>query len=422
MLIHVVRPGDSIPALATRYGVDPARLATDNSVPPDGALAIGQTLVVQFPREIHTVRPGETLTAIAARYGLSVRALLGNNWQLQGNADLRPGQMLVLSYFNDPLGEAVLNGYAYPFIDPALLTATLPYLTHLSPFTYGITADGSLLPLPDEALLTAARAADTAPLLHLSTLTESGQFSSDRATLVLTDAAAQDRLVARLLQTLQEKAYDGVDVDFEYIPPAQKDAYAAFLRRLRKELAPLPLWTALAPKTAANQRGLLYEAHDYAALGAAADRILLMTYEWGYTAGPPMAVAPLPKVRAVLDYAVTEIPAHKLLLGIPNYGYDWQLPFAEGITRAQSLSNQRAIQLAIAHGSAIQYDETAQAPYFYYRDNQGAAHVVWFEDARSLEAKLRLIPAYGFAGAGIWNIMRPFSQLWLVANALLTQA
>ena len=88
-----------------------------------------------------------------------------------------------------------------------------------------------------------------------------------------------------------------------------------------------------------------------------------------------MAVAPLPNVRAVLDYAVTEIPAEKIFLGIPNYGYDWPLPFIQGETRAQSISNQRAIELAIQYGVPIQYDETAQSPFFRYTDEIGRAHV-----------------------------------------------
>ena len=142
------------------------------------------------------------------------------------------------------------------------------------------------------------------------------------------------------------------------------------------------------------------------------------SYEWGYTAGPPMAVAPLPNVRAVLDYAVTEIPAGKIFLGIPNYGYDWPLPFVRGTTRAQSISNQRAIDLAIEHDIAIQFDETAQAPFFHYTDGGGTVHEVWFEDARSLDAKLRLIAEYGFQGGGVWNLMRPYSQIWQVMAGL----
>lgn len=131
-----------------------------------------------------------------------------------------------------------------------------------------------------------------------------------------------------------------------------------------------------------------------------------------------MAVAPLPSVRRVLDYAVTEIPPEKIFLGVPNYGYDWPLPFVQGTTRAQSISNQRAIELAREYNVAIQYDENAQSPFFHYTDAGGTVHEVWFEDARSLDAKLRLIAEYGFRGAGFWNVMRPFSQTWLVLDSL----
>ena len=398
----------------------PGRLASDNAVPASGALAVGQTLVVRFPQAVHAVQPGETLYSIARDYGLSVRQLWQNNWSLGGNTVLRPGELLVLTYFDEKLGTTLSNGYAYPFIEPGLLAQQLPYLTYMTPFTYGITASGELLPLEDDALLSAARQRDTRPVMHLSTLTESGQFSTDRAVQVLTDKDLQDQLVEQVLQTVRRRGYAGLDVDFEYLPGTLAAAYAAFLGRLQRLLHSQGtfLWAALAPKTSPTQPGLLYEGHDYAAIGAATDGVLLMTYEWGYTYGPPMAVAPLPNVRAVLDYAVTEIPPEKILLGVPNYGYDWPLPFVQGVTRAQSISNQRAIELAIQYDIAIQYDETAQSPFFHYTDDGGTVHEVWFEDARSMDAKLRLIAEYGFQGAGFWNLMRPFSQTWLTLASL----
>ena len=326
----------------------------------------------------------------------------------------------MISYFDNKLGTASFNGYAYPFIASSLLDAELPYLTELTPFTYGIRSDGSLLPLEDDALLSAARQRGVRPVMHLSSLTETGQFDTERGSLILTDASVQKRLILEVQQTVLRRGYAGVDVDFEYLPGTLADAYAAFLSRLRRLLWSQGafLWAALAPKTSADQPGLLYEGHDYAAVGAAVDAVLLMTYEWGYTYGPPMAVAPLPNVRAVLDYAVTAIPPKKILLGVPNYGYDWPLPFLRGTTQAQSISNEQAIQLALSHNIAIQYDETAQAPYFHYADADGTVHEVWFEDARSLSAKLRLIAEYGFLGAGFWNLMRPFAQTWQVAASL----
>lgn len=420
MTIHVVRSGETIQTIAASYGVDPARLAADNTVPSGTSLAVGQTLVIRFPQLVHAVAPGETLYTIATRYGVTVRQLWRNNWFLGGSEALRPGQDLVISYFEERLGTTVSNGYAYPYISQELLSAQLPYLSTLTPFTYGITASGDLLPLEDDALLSAARQHGTQPVMHLSTLTEDGQFDTGRAELALSDGAVQDRLVSEVMQTLLRRGYAGLDVDFEYLPGAQAAAYAAFLTRLRRLVHSqgLFLWAALAPKTSATQRGLLYEGHDYAAVSAAVDGVLLMTYEWGYTAGPPMAVAPLPNVRAVLDYAVTEIPPEKIFLGVPNYGYDWPLPFVQGVTRAQSISNQRAIELAVQHNIAIQYDQTAQSPFFHYTDENGTVHEVWFEDARSLDLKFRLIAEYGFQGTGIWNVMRPFSQTWLVLDSL----
>ena len=420
MTIHVVRPGETLGSIAAHYGVDPVQLGAANDVPAAGALAVGQTLVVRFPRQVHAVRPGETLSSIAAAYGTDTRALWQNNWALGGGDALTAGQRLVVSYFDEKIGAAAFNGYAYPFIDPRLLEAQLPYLTYMAPFTYGIDAQGGLLPLDDGDMVTAARSHGTRPVMHLSTLTESGQFDTERGAMVLTDYVLQERLISGIFETIGQKGYVGLDVDFEYLPGHLTAAYAAFLDRLHRMLRArgMFLWAALAPKTSAAQQGLLYEAHDYAAVSAAVDGVLLMTYEWGYTAGPPMAVAPLPNVRAVLDYAVTEIPAGKIFLGIPNYGYDWPLPFVRGTTRAQSISNQRAIDLAIEHDIAIQFDDTAQAPFFHYTDGGGTVHEVWFEDARSLDAKLQLIAEYGFQGGGVWNLMRPYSQIWQVMASL----
>ena len=141
------------------------------------------------------------------------------------------------------------------------------------------------------------------------------------------------------------------------------------------------------------------------------------SYEWGYTYGPPMAVAPLPNVREVLDYGVSEIPREKIYLGIPAYGYDWPLPYRQG-GRTRSLNNVEAVRLAWDRRAAIRYDEQAQAPWFRYVDGQGGEHEVWFEDARSIQAKVRLALDYGLYGIGVWNLDRPFPQGWTVVNAM----
>lgn len=422
MLIHVVTPGETINGIATRYGVSPERLITDNALAADRPPVVGQALVILFPDRIHTVQAGETLTAIAAEYGTSVDQLLRNNPQLGGLPLLQVGDVLAVDFMQEKQGTLSVNGYAYPFIDPNVLRVTLPYLTTLSIFSYGFESDGSLIPADDEALLEAARMYGTGSVLVLTTLSREGNFRSELADILLTDPAVQERLISNLLAVMVEKGYAGVDVDFEFIPPQNAEAFVAFVQNLTARTNALGLFTtvALAPKTSADQPGLLYEAHNYAALGAAANSVLLMTYEWGYTYGPPMAVAPLNQVRRVVEFGVTQIPPEKIDLGIPNYGYDWPLPYVRGETRARTIANVEAINIARRYGAEIQFDELAQSPYFYYTDDNGTEHVVWFEDARSIERKLALAAEFGLHGVGYWTVMRWFPQNWAVLNTMYT--
>ena len=418
MLIYTVQPGDSLYRIARMYGVSLPFLIQQNELREPYRLTPGQTVVVPQPEKTYLVQRGDTLGNIAAQNGTTVTALWQNNPQLGGTDRIQPGQMLTLSV-GQRLGRLAVNGYAYPNIDLRVLRRTLPYLTFLSVFSTGFDDAGRLLSLRAELLTRMARQYGAKPLLVLTTLGEDGSFSGERAHRLLNDPAMQTALLENLERTLAAQGFAGVDIDFEYVPPADAEAYAAWVRAVRERLSPAgyTVFVALAPKTTADQPGLLYEAHDYAALGAAADRTLLMTYEWGYALSEPMAVAPLHRVEQVVRFAVSQIAPEKLFLGIPNYGYDWTLPWIQGRSRARSLSNVQAVELAVQTGAPIRYDETAQSPCFsYWRDR--AEHEVWFEDARSIRAKLALAGEYRMTGVSVWNIMRYFPQLWLVLNGL----
>ncbi len=214
-----------------------------------------------------------------------------------------------------------------------------------------------------------------------------------------------------------------VVVDFEYIYGFDRDSYSQFIRRLAGVLHPFGalLAVAVAPKISASQEGLLYTAHDYAALGAAADVVIIMTYEWGYTYGPPMAVSPVNQIRKVLEYAVTEMPPGKIMMGFSNYGYDWTLPWRQG-TAARIVTNANAVTLAVTENVAILFDETAQAPYFNYSDAEGRRHVVWFEDARSAKARISLVSEFGLRGISWWTINNLFRQGILTQESLFGTA
>lgn len=426
MTIHTVRRGDSIYSIAREYGVPPSRIITDNMLENPGRLAVGEDLVILYPTVTHTVRGGDTLQGIAAMHGATELELYRNNPILGGQPTIYPGQTLNISYDTPPLGEISLNGYAYTSIDRETLRRTLPYLTYLSVFSYGIGEGGVIVPpLGDDAeLVELARGYRTIPLLVLTSITVDGTFSSELAAQILSDPSTSAVLARNVADTVRERGYGGADIDFEYIPAEYAAAYADFVGMVKTELGDgYPVFVSLAPKTRADQPGLLYGGHDYGLLGAAADYTLLMTYEWGYTYGPPLPVSPINEVRRVIDYAVTEIPRDKIFIGVPNYGYDWALPYVRGESRAQSLSNSAAVERAIQKNAAIEYDETAEAPFYTYYDrpqtySDAVQHIVWFQNARSSAAMLGLVSEYGLSGAGVWNIMKFFPSLWLVANSL----
>jgi spore germination protein len=260
-----------------------------------------------------------------------------------------------------------------------------------------------------------------APLLVLTTVDESGGFNSQRSVSLLESADARANLAAQLKKVMTEKGYYGVDVDMEYIPANLRQAYTELVAYLKEQLAPAMVFVALAPKTSREQRGLLYEAHDYEGMGKVADRTLIMTYEWGYAFGPTMAVAPLPNVRRVMDYALQEIPPEKLLMGVPNYGYDWKIPFDRNFP-ARSIGNYEGVAIARKYGANIQYDPQSQAPWFRYYDARRNEHEVWFEDVRSIRAKLLLAAEYGLGGVSVWNMLRYFPGIWSIIDASVTIA
>ena len=418
MDIHVVQPGDTMYRLAQQYGVPMERLLQDNQLENPSQLVVGQTIVVQYPELTHTVRAGDSLYSIAQMHNTTAAQLLRNNPALQGRDLIYPGQTIVVKFASKPRGSLTANAYAYPSIGRDLLRATLPYLSQLTPFTYRFD-EGELIPLRDEALVSAALQSRVAPIFHLSNLDENERFSSELAHELLEDEEDQRELIESILRTVDRKGYQGVDVDFECVRAEDAQRYAAFLARLRQGLVPrgLPLIAALAPKTSAGQLGRLYEGIDYRLIAQSVDFALLMTYEWGNQASPPMAVSPLPQVRQVVEYALTEFRPSQLYLGIPNYGYDWTLPYRSG-SRAKSLSNVEAVRLAWNRHAAIRYDEQAQSPWFRYVDGRGTEHEVWFEDARSIKAKLNLAFDYSLYGVGYWNLDRPFPQNWVVLNAM----
>ncbi|MDE5055997.1 glycoside hydrolase family 18 protein [Niallia taxi] len=419
MQIHVVQANQSLTGIAQAYGTTVTNIVEANELPNPNRLVIGQALVIPIVGRFYWVQPGDSLFSISRRFGISYQQLASVN-RISPNSPLAVGTRLYIPQQPKRAGE--FNAYVEPrgtTVAPALESSAreaAPYLTYLAPFSFQALRNGQLKePLLGNFPTIAAN--NNNVLMMVITNQENDQFSDELGRILLNDQAIQNTFLNNIVATAKKYGFRDIHFDFEYLRPADREAYNAFLRKAKARFSQEGwlLSTALAPKTSAGQKGKWYEAHDYRAHGEIVDFVVIMTYEWGYSGGPAMAVSPIGPVRNVLEYAITEMPSNKIMMGQNLYGYDWTLPFVQGSV-AKAVSPQSAIQLASDNNVAILYDTSAQAPHFNYTDAQGRKHEVWFEDARSIQAKFDLVKELNIRGVSYWKLGLPFPQNWLLIS------
>lgn len=418
MQIHVVQRGQSLFGISQAYGVPVSAITEANEISAEQSLVVGQALVMPIVGQYYWVQPGDSLYVIARKFGTTPQALASVN-RITINQPLRVGLRLYIP--PSPRRSAEINAYLEPRGDqvaPNLIQsarAASPLLTYLAPFSFRINRDGSLTAPPLDDLRTIADQ-NNVTLMMVVTNLENEQFSAELGAIILNNEELQDTLLNNILRTARELNFRDIHFDIEHLRPVDREAYNRFLRKAADRIHQQGylMSTALAPKTSAAQQGEWYTAHDYKSHGEIADFVVIMTYEWGYSGGPPMPVSPIGPVRKVLEYALTEMPANKIMMGQNMYGYDWTLPYVQGGPYARALSPQAAIDLARKNNAAIQYDYSAQAPFFNYWDAAGKQHTVWFEDARSIQAKFNLVKELGLRGISYWKLGLSFPQNWLL--------
>ncbi len=413
-----MRRGETLWQIASQYHVDIQSIIQVNQLENPNELVVGQSLVIPTSGRTHIVRYGETLWQIAHQYGTTVQAIVHAN-RIPAGAILYAGTPLII-----PRTKTTIESNAYTYQSPEEGAQSIKevgdLLTYMSPFAYKVKEDATLEPYNDDARLDAAKSKQVTPLMSITnfTATETG---SNVAHIILSNKDLREKTIENVLKVMDAKGYKGLNIDFENVLPADRENYNTFLQLAVDRLHPKGYFvsTALAPKTSADQGGLLYEAHDYPAHGRIADFVILMTYEWGYRLGPPQAISPIDEIQKVVEYALSVIPANKIFLGFQIYARDWKIPHVAG-QEAETFSPQEAIQRAAKYGATIYFDETAQSPYYRYADEDGQQHEVWFEDARSAQAKFDLIKKFNLRGVSYWALGFPFPQNWALLNANFT--
>ena len=291
MNIYIVQPGDSLFQIAEKYGVSPEAIYDANRLGEIPYLIVGQALVIPSPETTYTVRAGDSVWSIARKFGINPENIIALNGVTNPNA-LQIGTVLRIPGKSKNYGYIEVNGYiepSTPTADTLKISEVGEYLTYVSPFSYQVKADGTLIPVNDDAVLQEAARHRIAPLMVVTNFS-AGNFNTDLIDSILASEVLQDTLIGNIILTLEQKGYYGVNIDFERISPENRNLYNDFLRRVVAALHPLGyvVSTALAPKPSDYQTGSWHGAHDYAAHGEIVDFVIIMTYEWGCPAVLPM--------------------------------------------------------------------------------------------------------------------------------------
>ncbi|OIJ15801.1 hypothetical protein BKP35_02075 [Anaerobacillus arseniciselenatis] len=387
--------------------------------------------------EIAVVNVGDTIWTIANRYGVSAEDIMNIN-ELTEDLSLVPGQALVIpsnsrqfyQYYerrsNIFRNRIETNAYIRAEEQNAvnLVYKYAPYLTYFSVSSYRALANGEISALDDTAVVNAIKQTTAKPILVITNFTGE-EFSPEITRELFTNEVARDNFIENLLAIMIEKNYFGVNIDFEENYPEDRELYNEFLRTITPRLKEngFLVSTAIAPKISPSQPVAWFGGldHDYAAHGEIVDFVILMAYDiGGWFSGPPQAVSPVPTVREVLNYSTSVIPNDKIILGLPLYGYDWQLPFDPDVDFAETIGPREAVNRARQQGANIEYDFNAEAPFFTYYDEGGNEHIVWFEDARSMKAKLDLVNEYDLRGVSYFVLGRNFPENWALLSKMFS--
>lgn len=413
MFIYIVKTGDSIFSIATKYQVTMDSIRIINGLKTD-RLVPGQDLLI--PSDMYIVQPGDSLYLISQMSFIPVETIRLYNG-LQSDT-LMVGMKLYLP----PRPKYEAEGFSYitpstPEMNQWLVQRFAPINTFFGIFEYHVLEDGGLSTLNDQQLIRLSRENNVAPLAVITNLTETG-FNPELTKRVLNTPEIRERLITNIYNLVKTKNYAGVNIDFERIREGERDIYSGFLRSLSERLRPEGYYTSVAVPAKTSDDIPWLKGYDYGGIGSAVDFVFIMAYDWHEASSPPGPVAPIKEVRQTIVYALNNMRGNKIILGVPRYGYDWTMTNGT-VESARAVSVSSAIETAMKYQVPIQYSTEYQQPFFQYRDETGKRHIVWFEDARARAQKLQLFVNYRLRGIGAWQLGLHFPQSGILVNEFM---
>ncbi|HXA27335.1 MAG TPA: glycosyl hydrolase family 18 protein [Candidatus Angelobacter sp.] len=233
-------------------------------------------------------------------------------------------------------------------------------------------------------------------------------FDNAQLHTLATAPGAADRLAGELTDLVRAKNMDGVNVDFEGTGGADRQPFAALVSHLAQTLHGVnPHWQVTADTYAgsAADSGSYY---DVAAMAPALDAFFVMAYDMygdGSHAQPnaPLSGYPSNDTDAMAAYTAV-VPASKVLMGMPFYGYDFAVADNQPNSAASGSPSPQSYAQIVAANHPVMWDTRGQVPFTSYQDAGGAWHELYYDNPQSLALKAQLVNRYALRGLGVWAL------------------
>jgi spore germination protein YaaH len=306
-------------------------------------------------------------------------------------ATVKPPRM-VIGYYENPWPGTPDKSGSFPSMKTFAKS-----MSAVGPFWYRATSDGTLESKESQLVYDTARGLG----LKMFPLVTNKTGATDA---ILGDAGMRTKTTDNIVKVLKDRNYDGVNIDFELLPPKHRDNLTAFMAELYPKVKAINKTVIISVFPQVDVSEDVSGAYNYPELAKSADFLQIMLYDKHWATSEPGAIAPIGWYEKNIKYAIDNAGgAHKVIAGVSAYGYDWSKDGGE----AQTITYVDAIVLAEKKGAKIMYDEDNQAPHFKYDD-----HEVWFENVKSTSAKLDVVAKYDPAGIAIWRLGQEQPEIW----------
>ena len=187
-------------------------------------------------------------------------------------------------------------------------------VTDLCYYYTDINCYGELIDIPNRAKLTVNE--DTR--VHFGMCCQSTSLTHF---VISPEYGLRDRIIKEIVEAA--KAFDGIQLDFEYVPKRDRKKYLDFIKKMREEMDAKNKGQMLSVCLPGRYKDSENDFFTYKEIAKLCDRVFIMAYDEHWATSKPGPIASTEWSKKVVDFALTQIPQEKLIMGMPLYGRTW---------------------------------------------------------------------------------------------------